>query len=650
MPLGFTSQDSYPINAIDCRFPTRIQSGILSNLCTSIKESSEDSDKIKVMILLHSNKKVIKGYRCEKKYSIFWEICGLLSHTKLYEPPTIRQPQIITPEECNTMRHTLTYQREDGTLTRISLNEKYQYNFIKHGKLHYSSDNVACEGASVMIHGEQVSSLVEMISAEIVIKTIEVEIDTDTAIDLDYNVKLPPACRVSEICQAGAESYVLEYPESQCPLSIIRTSNMMPVTVHTYAGDEQAVVDNENKIFLTIKHREIAPPGCHPALTLYATEFKDLKIVTSKLATTALSNLEHQLNPSQIDLDLEIKTSESYLAYYLQHMVLQQMQTITSKFCSMSSHNLHLNEISPFHANSLLRIRGDLIQELQCKEVTVVAKIGDKRTDKCSGDSLAVWLGNEPVRIQARTHLIVEEDPLEMIPCNAAYSPVFLASDNKTLLVATPEIKVVVIPLGHLQDDYLHLKTNNIDHPSFGQDLLYTAEEISQFNDLIHFQRTKTRVLNSLITDYCEENAQCGAYQPRAGTSEAFNLKHLEDVEFSPFQFLFDWSDKLSKIGNICSILIVLLAVTSTLFKCSKVLWLTIRHKMRIGPAIQLGLFVDTALMKVLLEKPMDHNMRSTANMPVMDPSLDTNTSPPDPSVPGEVPTPELNPTNNPWY
>ena len=54
--------------------------------------------------------------------------------------------------------------------------------------------------------------------------------------------------------------------------------------------------------------------------------------------------------------------------------------------------------------------------------------------------------------------------------------------------------------------------------------------------------------------------------------------------------------------------------------------------------------------MKVLLEKPMDHNMRSTANMPVIDPSLDTNTSPPDPSVPGEVPTPSLNPTNNPWY
>ena len=50
--------------------------------------------------------------------------------------------------------------------------------------------------------------------------------------------------------------------------------------------------------------------------------------------------------------------------------------------------------------------------------------------------------------------------------------------------------------------------------------------------------------------------------------------------------------------------------------------------------------------MKVLLEKPMDHNMRSTANMPVIDPSLDTNTSPPDPSVPGEVPTPSLNPNN----
>ena len=69
-------------------------------------------------------------------------------------------------------------------------------------------------------------------------------------------------------------------------------------------------------------------------------------------------------------------------------------------------------------------------------------------------------------------------------PGNAAFVPVFLSSDGETMLIAMPEVQTTKITLGHLSSDYLHLdSTSEFNHPSFGEDLLYTAEEISQFNN-----------------------------------------------------------------------------------------------------------------------------------------------------------------------
>ncbi len=92
------------------------------------------------------------------------------------------------------------------------------------------------------------------------------------------------------------------------------------------------------------------------------------------------------------------------------------------------------------------------------------------------------------MQLQAHTHLVIDEDPLEKIPCNAAFVPVFLSSDGKMMLIAMPESQTINITLEHLSSDYLHLESTSVNnHPSFEEDLLYTSEEINQFNDLIHF-------------------------------------------------------------------------------------------------------------------------------------------------------------------
>ncbi len=103
----------------------------------------------------------------------------------------------------------------------------------------------------------------------------------------------------------------------------------------------------------------------------------------------------------------------------------------------------------------ILRIRGDVIQELQSKKVVDTAMIGDIQGEQCSSDSLPVWIENQPLQLQAHTHLVIDEDPLEKIPCNAAFVPVFLSSDGKMMLIAMPESQTINITLEHLSSDFI---------------------------------------------------------------------------------------------------------------------------------------------------------------------------------------------------
>ncbi len=593
------------MSGLDCRNPGRVSTGMVSHICRQNLLPNSATSLNKTLVLQYSDQRVVTGYRCELRYSEFSYICGFLSHTKLYSPPSILVPQILKPEICRNMVKKGTYQKEDGTLINIRKNQRITYHFIRHGTLFHSHENVACTGATMTINGEEVSGLVDMISAEIVFKTISVESNLGKMTDLDNNEQLPPVCSLGTSCQVGTTSYVIDQPINRCPLTLIRAIEMQQIQLNGKNGIQTALVNHEHKILLSLERKEVAPSTCKPVFGYYATEYPGLKVVVSsaEISMAEISNMRQNLDPSLLNLEVEVKVVDSYLAYYLEQQITSSIQTLSSKLCSINSHSLQYSELSPFHPDSLLRIRGDIIQELQCTPVRATARIGEKRNEKCFSDSLPVWINNQPMRMQARTHLILDEDPLDEVPCEAAYMPIFVATDGTTLLSAKPDVYIVDMQIGHLEENYLHLTdVSKLEHPSFGKDLLYTQEEINQFNNLIHFQRTKHRVLNALINDYCEGNDNCGAYQPALGTSSGFNLKNLEDKVYSPFQIFFDWSEKLSKIGNVCSIAIVFMTIMSLIFKLYKVLWLSCKHRMGMGQAIKLGLFVDTTLMRALVD------------------------------------------------
>ena len=601
--VSLTAKSRLTMSALDCRVPRQVRNGLFASICK--QEQPKVVPEEDVLLLQYSTKRVISGYRCEKRETRIREICGFSSHTKLFEPPDILMSVPMTPEQCKQTVDRWTFIKEDGNSIIISPNRVYYYKYLAHGTLRTSEDNVGCSGAKVTINGEIHDSLVEMISAEILIKEISLEIDFQKAIDLDNHTPLPAVCSREVSCQAGSVAYVLKHPENSCPLYTIRSLKMQRIEVEISTGPAPALLSREHKLLLPLGQQEVAHSECHPVFGIQATTYADLKVVTSEHAVASVANLAQHLPPSVVDLDLELRTSEEFLAFLFEESMKNNLKQVSSSICKMGKHGLGISELSPFHPNSLLRLRGDIIQELTCIPVIVDIRIGEKRSDLCTMDALPAWLHNQPIYVQSDSHLIVEEADISAISCDSTYQPIFMAADEKTLVSASPDVKVVELTLSHLDEDYLHLvNQKELVHTSFNKDLLYTHEEMSKFNDMLHFQRTRKRVVNAMVAQYCAGNPSCGSYQP-GGAASTFSLDSLKDKVYGPFSFLSEWEGTLEKYGAYCSLLILLIAVLSTIYKVTHVIWLTFRRKLGFKQALKLGLFVNHTMIDALLEQPI---------------------------------------------
>ena len=143
---------------------------------------------------------------------------------------------------------------------------------------------------------------------------------------------------------------------------------------------------------------------------------------------------------------------------------------------------------------------------------------------------MPVWYRNQPLYIQSGTYLLVDSQELSPVPCNTTFSSVF-KTDEGIMVQATPSVSEIDLDLTHIDGDYLHVldTAGPIEHTSFGNEVLYTNEEIESFNSLIHFNRAKSHVIDSLVKKYCAKG-DCGSYQPDVGGPK-FNIANLgEDL------------------------------------------------------------------------------------------------------------------------
>jgi len=490
----------------------------------------------------------------------------------------------MDPQTCHRLVTTSVYKKEDGLEMDVPVNTRQTYTVVRHGHLFLTTDDVSCSGATITIKGETVEGIVESVSVTITVTEIKIEIGANTLTDLDSNLPMPLTCLNAGGCRAGTMTYVLPASRNLCPLYTVRVIPMRPTLVKTDEGNQPGFVNNEHKLLFLTGKQEPSPPGCDLTFTMVATQYPHIKLVLDEQEELTAQKVASILPPSSLNLDLEIRASEEYVSFRFERLITERLGDMGARLCRMSTATLMHTELSPFTPDAVLRVRGDVIQELQCRRLTVTARLGDQRGKTCSTAALPIWLHNQPVYLQAGDHMIIHHAEVEHVDCRSTFTPYFMTITGD-VLTADPAVRRVDIALERLPN----LGSGGVTHEKFSTDLIYTSEEVQRFNQLIHFSRTKKRVLDALTSKYCEDNDACGQFSPNRGTS-SFSLSNLEQHLTNPISSLFrGFTEKLQAFGSYCSICIMLWFTAHLLYKVGRTIYFVKANSIGIPDALRLS-------------------------------------------------------------
>ena len=610
--ISTTQATAVQLSALDCSKPKFKSNLLLHKLCT-VDSAVNDGRKQEVTLLQSANEYQISGYRCTRIQSVFTKICGMFSHLKDFESPLIEIPAGLTASECQQLVERGSYVRNDGYTESVPMNTWVYFSYVRQGKLITSTSNVRCEGASFVLNGGPVSGLVQMVSEKIIVQEIYFEVSQGRIKDLDNQFILPTSCYGESHCDSGLHTYVFEERATKCNLFKVRDLPMSMTNVETDSGMVRALINHEHKIFLVLKGREPVLNECGNVNSVYFTQYHEVKVLLNEELSggSKLKNVQAQV----LDISLELKMTSEYLEYQSDEIMKQRFRKLSRKLCDINRHSLHDVQLSPFHANTILQIRGDLISELTCSEVTVTAHIGEQRSKYCHIDALPVFLAGRPVYIQSRTHIIVTGDDSTRTPCDKKLLPIFSSRNGTEFLIAAPQVQRIDIKLSDSESFVNMFDDKRPIQPHYGMELFYTADEINSWNQILHWGASKKAIINQLVDNYCLE-AGCRNYnsdKARAG----LDLADIE-AEISPWKLMENFFDLLKPIGGICSIIVLSIFLISTLYKCWRIASLNCVHKMPIRQAAQLTLNCNTFIADLYLQnrnRGMNLNRGSSAEI-----------------------------------
>lgn len=625
------------LTAIDCENANEITSVKMADVCNIDKREKYLNQTIEATLLQKIESHLVTGFRCKKLETKIQAICGLFSHTKLYTPPQVLEPVQSSIEECSKALKNGILSLPDGSVRSVELNSKSYYKLVSVGNIWQSHTNVQCKGSVDNIDNKTVENIIEMISGQFSIEKIQIEIGEDYITDTDEKLKLPSICLNNlrnVACQTQTGTYLIPNLGNLCNFEKIRTLKFEKKSILTSEGQQDALINQEHKIFVALKNKEKTSENCGN-LDLFNTNHRNLKIfLHGNLSDSEIKHLNmiDSVSPSNVDIDIEMSVLSEFDRYIGETNIYEHMYSLGKSLCTLNTMNLDKVIVSPFHENRLITVRGDILQEIHCKNVSVTARLGENRVNSCLLNWLPVWKGSTPAFLRAGTHLLVKDiNELDKISCSAKFTAVFVTS-NGSLLVADPEIQILNLTLQYsneLENEFLHVSDFKVPvHDTRTADLLYTDQEVTAYNDLLHFRHAKEQIITHLVGKYCHQSEDCGSYRP-AVTSN-FDLEELKE-QLSPWTWVSGLLSKLQAAGSICSLIIVVYLVCVLMYKMWKLAFLMCGKRLDAKNAVKLAFFTDSVLIKAML--PTNEEVRGavpTAKMEI-------------PSAPEEM---EILPTN----
>ena len=187
-------------------------------------------------------------------------------------------------------------------------------------------------------------------------------------------------------CSMGTGTFLILEKPDRCQLAKIRSLIVSQVQL-THKGKLESYLFNEKHKIMLRKIDKQRSEECD--LTYFTTDYPELMVVPDS-QENSVKLLEMSSHADSINIDLELRVSEEFLHFQMERMIQSTIHEVQKHLCTLGTHSLHQLERSPIHPNALIRDRGDIIQEMQCRTVEVTSSPGYQRDDKCSKEYLPI--------------------------------------------------------------------------------------------------------------------------------------------------------------------------------------------------------------------------------------------------------------------
>ena len=546
------SPPTHLLTALDCRHPTHQRTTLLEKACappqTRPKKRLESKD-FSLLQRIHTFSR--PATRCRKFISTLTEVCGKWGHSKLLFPPRVLEPSPISEKDCRLLYESKLYKDERGHTHAVSTAD-FRYEVVLHGDLVYSKNDVRCTGANrVEVGGRIFDDVVVLATFLLEIRQVTVTDSRGRIEDENSGFLLPPSCATQLTCTGGDDVYVFSTPSSSCPLAKVKDETFDMYEIHKKGMTTTWAQNDQHHLVFELGAPLPAPSSCEEAIRYYQpTQFRELVMVEGShlLNEAALLPLEGP----QVDLQLEERVVDSYERMLLEEELRNLTTEVAGELCTLARDSWTSSVLSPYHQHALLRVRGEVLQELSCTPVEVTVSEGDTLDNKCFRDSLPVVRGGEHLLLEANTRLLQDPSPMLETPCTELGAPVFAVGTK--FLVADPVVRSLNIEIDELT---LFQKGHSQDVQrisQFSDPLLYTRGELQAFRDLVAHKAARKAVTHSFAREYCGRTGSCGSYAPPSGILQFDRL--LESVD--PTSWFTTLRGYVQEAGEFCSVIVVL--------------------------------------------------------------------------------------------
>ena len=483
--------DTASIKFHDCSSPSNRHELDLTTACH--EDTSFSNNKYDLTILQTRGHNIYNGYRCKVVRSTLSVFCGAFSHMKVISVPEIEINEPITASECYTAARRGRYTDHTGRTRDVQLDGITIFAINDLGVIHEDGGNIDCEGEDAKVSGEIVHQVVKLSQYKVEVRKEKYLHQGDRLEAVLSRIKLPASCSIEDRhCSTDTETYLYN-SKINCKFVKIKTIKVRP--------ENNLLVDHSNK--LLFKKGLAAPLPAECGLGEYfLTEYSNLYLTNA--------SLEFEL-VKEVDLAAFVNSRSDYTVYLTETHLATITRTVQSDLCHRRLYDNMRKDGKVFRLNDkeFAVSRGDVLSVFTCP--TKEEEIADSPT--CWDKIPLVRPGrfvNPATRLLSLT--------ANQVSCESF--PLIVKSAENVWIKIGPSITIRKAPPNETIIDH-----HALQHEDMSQGGLYSAKELSAWEEHINFGEFAEAVSEQLASGVCSNEGKCHS---RSHTgSQSYDLNRL---------------------------------------------------------------------------------------------------------------------------